>query len=288
MLTKYSSANIDLITEGYILSGERRSVVRVPYINIRGKKIFYHLGSDFRADFATILFIHGAGGSGENWIHQSAGIQGYNLIAPDLPGHGLSAGPASDNILAYREFIRSFAQELKLGSFFLAGHSMGGAIAMEFALEYPEASKGLIIVGSGARLRVNPAIFEALSRGARPDDIIRYSYYQSTFLEKAKLDMEKVPIEVYQADFKACDEFDNMNRVQNLLLPTLIICGLEDRMTPAKYSEYLSGVIQKSKIVIITDAGHMAMIEQPAQVNRAIGNFLAEQLEKKLRSSQSI
>lgn len=270
------------------MSGERRSVVRVPYINIRGKKIFYHLGCDFRADFSTILFIHGAGGSGENWIHQSAGIQGYNLIAPDLPGHGLSAGPASDNILAYREFIRSFAQELKLGSFFLAGHSMGGAIAMEFALEYPEALKGLIIVGSGARLRVNPAFFEGLSRGAHPDEIIRYSYYQSAFMEKAKLDMEKVPIEVYQADFKACDEFDNMNRVQNLLLPTLIICGLEDRMTPTKYSEYLSKVIQNSKIVIITDAGHMAMIEQPAQVNRAIGNFLAEQLEKKLHSSQSI
>ena len=251
----------------------------MPYINILGKRTYYHQGCDFQAGLSTILFVHGAGGTGENWLHQLAGIQGYNLIALDLPGHGLSEGSASDNIIVYRDFVWYFAQALKLGPFIMAGHSMGGAIALELALEFSEGIKGLIIVGSGAKLRVNQSILEALSRGIHPIKSVKYFYSNRTsteIIEQAIIHMKNVPIEVYQADFKACNEFNIMDRIQNIINPALVICGEEDQMTPLKYSDYLCKALPHSTMSIVTDAGHLAMLEQPDQVNQAIISFLTQ------------
>jgi len=251
----------------------------VPYINILGKSTYYHESCDFRADLPSLLFVHGAGGSGKNWAYQLAGIQGYNLIALDLPGHGLSEGSAADNITAYRDFVWCFAQALELKQFVIVGHSMGGAIALELAIAYPEALKGLIIVDSGARLRVNPAVLELLSRGIHPLENVKYSYafdISLDILEKATEEMKNVPTEVYLADFRACNEFNIMGRVQNIINPALVICGQDDQMTPLKYSEYLYKELPHSTIALITDAGHMAMLEQPDRVNRAINNFLSQ------------
>jgi len=251
----------------------------VPYINIQGKSTYYHQNFDFQADLPTVLFIHGAGGSGKKWTCQLAGIQGHNLIALDLPGHGRSEGSAADNIIAYREFVWSFAQALKLRMFFIVGHSMGGGIALELALAYPEAINGLIIVASGARLRVNPAVLEVLAKGEHPLENLKYSYsfnVNPDVLEKAAEEMKNVPTDVYLADFRACNEFNIMDRVKNISNPALIICGQDDQMTPLKYSKFLHKELSHSIIALITDAGHMVMIEQPDQVNAAINNFLTQ------------
>ncbi len=255
----------------------------MPSINIQGKSIYYHLTKEFQADLTTLLFVHGAGGTGKNWIYQLEGIEGYNLMALDLPGHGRSEGTATGSIIAYREFVWSFIQAFKLGPLVIVGHSMGGAIALELALAYPKALKGLIIVDSGARLRVNPLLLETLSRGKHPQGNVKFSYsfnVSSDILEKAAEEMKGVPTEVYLADFTACNEFNLMDRVRNILLPALIICGQEDQMTPVKYSKYLHNELAHSTIALISDAGHMAMLEQPDQVNRAINNFLIKTIDK--------
>ena len=251
----------------------------MPFITIQGSTTYYRQNGDFRADRSTILFVHGAGGTGNNWVHQLSGIEGYNCLALDLPGHGRSEGLAVDAIRIYREFVWSFAQALDLGSFVLAGHSMGGAIAMELALAYPDALAGLIIVDSGARLRVNPETLEVLSKGEHPLKNVKYSYstnVPSLVLDQAKEEMKSVPTEVYLADFRACDNFNLMNHVKDINLPALVICGQDDQMTPVKYSEYLTKELGKSTFMLISNAGHMSMLEQPERVNRSIQDFLAQ------------
>lgn len=243
--------------------------------------MYYDQNFSFQADLPTLIFVHGAGGSGKKWTYQLEGIQDYNLIALDLPGHGGSEGSAADNIIAYREYVWSFIQALKLKKFVIAGHSMGGGVALELALAYPEALQGLIIVASGARLRVNPAVLDALARGEHPFESLKFSYspkINPDVLVKAANEMKNVPTDVYLADFMACNELNIMDRVNKISIPTLIICGQDDQMTPPKYSEFLHRELSHSTIARIPDAGHMVMIEKPDLVNAAIIKFLTQSI----------
>lgn len=249
----------------------------MPFINIQGKNIYYHQNKELLADQKSIIFVHGAGGSGEKWSYQLSGIDGYNLIALDLPGHGRSEGSPAEMISEYCEFIWSFVQALGIVQFFIAGHSMGGAIAMELALAYPKALIGLIIVDSGARLRVNPTTLEVLSKGEHPIENVKYSYSRKVseeVLKQAAVEMKTVPTAVYLADFKACNGFNIMDRIHQINLPSLVICGEDDQLTPVKYSEYLASELGQSTFSIVKDAGHMAMLEKPDSVNKAMQDFL--------------
>lgn len=148
---------------------------------------------------------------------------------------------------------------------------------MEFALSYPDVLKGLIIVDSGARLRVNHVTLEVLSRGEHPLDNIKYSYsfkVSPTVLKRAAEEMKTVPTQILLADFQACNNFNIMDNVHRINLPTLILCGQEDQMTPVKFSEYLSKQLPQSILVLIPDAGHMSMMEQSDAVNRSIMDFM--------------
>lgn len=250
----------------------------MPFLSVQGKTVYYHEGGEFQADRQTLLFIHGAGGTGSKWEHQLTGLKGFNRIALDLPGHGLSGGEAAEEISVYREFVWDFVQAVGLSNFILAGHSMGGAISLDFALTHPDVLAGLIIVDSGARLRVNPQTLEVLSQGNHPLENVKYNYAFNAspeILERAAEEMKAVPTGVYLADFKACDSFNLLGQVQNISLPALVICGLDDQMTPVKFSEYLKKEIANSALVLIPQAGHMAMQEQHELVNQALQDFLS-------------
>ncbi len=253
----------------------------MPYIKVQGKNIFFRQNDKAISHRPTILCVHGAGGTGEKWANQLSGLRDYHLIALDLPGHGLSEGEAVDSIQSYKESIWEFVHAMKLTSFVIAGHSMGGAIALQFALDYQDWLKGLIIVDSGGRLKVNPVMLESLSRGEHPLESIQFSYSlkaAAKILEDAAEEMKAVSTQVLWADFQACDNFNVIDSIQQINLPTLVICGQEDRMTPVKYSEYLAQQIPQASLVLIPEAGHMAMIEQPEAVNKAITEFMMDSL----------
>lgn len=249
----------------------------MPFINVQGISIHYHQSEVSSRVQTTVIFVHGAGGTWKNWAYQLSDIEGYNLIALDLPGHGRSEGSPADLIKNYSEFILCFVQALSITQFVIAGHSMGGAIGMEFALTYPDALIGLIIVDSGARLRVNPKTLEVLSRGVHPTENIQYCYSREiseVVLKQAIEEMNEIPTGVFLADFKACDGFNIIDRVKTINLPALVICGEDDQMTPVKYSEFLAQELPQATISIIKNAGHMAMLEQPNLVNKLIQQFL--------------
>ena len=92
--------------------------------------------------------------------------------------------------------------------------------------------------------------------------------------------MMKCRKEVIYSDFFSCEQFNVMDRLGKITLPTLIICGEDDVLTPIKYSEFLHRELSNSKLVLVPDAGHILMIEKPDAVNRAIEEFVVKNSEQ--------
>jgi len=224
----------------------------------------------------TLLFIHGAGGSHELWEYQLGFFD--HAIAVDLPGHDVGAG--RNTIDEYVEEVKRFCDENSLRNIVMIGHSMGGGIAQKFAIDYQEYLKAIVLVCTGAKLRVAPQIFAAAKNHAQAIELIIELAFSnkapSETRKRAAKEMMKIRPEVIYDDFEACDKFDVMSRLKEIKLPTLIICGLEDRVTPVKYSEYLKNNIPNSRLEIIANAGHMVMLEKPEELNERLETFIKE------------
>jgi pimeloyl-ACP methyl ester carboxylesterase len=227
-----------------------------------------------------IIFIHGVGGSTQYWYFQREYLKNsMEVILIDLPGHGQSGGEGCKTIEEARDAIRDAIIETGIKKCFLAGHSMGGAIAMSFVLAYPELLKGIILVCTGAKLKVLPSILDGVMKDK--EATVRMIMMDYAFSKKAsqKLrdngfkDMMKNSAEIIYQDFMACERFSVVSALDKITLPALIIGGKDDLLTPPSYSEYIHKEIKGSDIKLIEDAGHMVMIEQPDAVNHAIEDF---------------
>ncbi len=251
----------------------------MPKVTIADHDVFYVFRPGEESQDA-LLFIHGAGGTHRHWGEQLAGLGSVNRYAVDLPGHGRSAGEGRTSIKGYAEVIERLLDTLDLERVSLVGHSMGGAISQYLALEDPGRVQRLVLVGSGARLRVLPALLEALLTDFPSTVDMMRTWAYSTESPPELLDLareewvENDPLVVH-GDFAACDAFDVMERLGQIRCPTLVLCGEDDKLTPVKYAHYLRDHIPGATLAIIPHAGHMVMMEQPEQVNRAIEEFLS-------------
>lgn len=227
-----------------------------------------------------VIFIHGAGGNGTLWHNQLLGLARVcTPLAVDLPGHGSSEGEAADRISTYREQIKDFIESAGLSKAVLCGHSMGGAIAMDCALNYPENLAGLILVSTGARLKVAPKILETYREGKQNLSLAKHLYgpdAREELVREGEKMLAETPPEVSYSDFTACDQFDAMEEISNIDLPTLVLCGEQDAMTPPKYSRSLAEKIPGARLELFPTGGHMLMQEQADQVNKAISRFLQD------------
>ncbi len=230
-----------------------------------------------------LVFIHGSGDSGRIWRSQVDYFGPEQAFAIDLPGHGQRADtlPSEVSVLDYATAAHTIIwDELGLDHPVVAGHSLGGAAALMMGLEYGDELGGLILIGTGARLRVHPDLLEgARSASDTATRQLKSLAFAPTHAETMLDDMlaeEQIgpaPSMLYR-DLAACNIFDCMARLGEISLPTLIICGTEDRLTPVKYSQYLHEHIAGSILRLISDAGHYVMREQPEQVNRTIEEWL--------------
>jgi len=253
----------------------------LPYLDFDGKSAFY--AGDITREGIPVLFCHGSGGGHHHWLYQLKNLQGIvNPLAVDLPGHGRSEGSPADSIAVYRDWLHRLTKTLNLGPFVPAGHSMGGAIALSYALQYPDEVRGIILVGSGGRLRVLPAFLKTLQEGSIPAVLTDYLYGPEAPVElviNGRKEVESAEASVYYADLSACDNFDILEDLTRISHPALMICGSEDRMTPVKYSRYLEEKLPRGQVSVIEGAGHMVMLEKPDEVNRAIINFVGQLAE---------
>lgn len=229
-----------------------------------------------------IVFIHGSGSNINVWHNQRDYLSSFaEVILIDLPGHGKSTGEGHNSVEGYRDEIYKAITELELQGCFLAGHSLGGAIALSFAISYPHVLKGLILIATGAKLKVFPHLLEGILKDKEKTvgELTKFAF--SDKADKELIDYQfkeslKCPSEVIYKDFFACDNFNVMESIHKISLPTLIICGKDDMLTPQKYSEFLNKHIKNSKLVMIDGAGHMPLLEKPDEVNKAIEIFIKQ------------
>ena len=229
---------------------------------------------------STIVFIHGAGGSGYFWQSQiDALADRVNTIAIDLPGHGRSDGSGKDNIEDYAEAVKVFLEELDVPAPIPCGLSMGGAIVQQLLLDYVGRFPAGILISTGAKLKVAPVIFETIEKdfGEFVAMIGKFAVSDKTdpkLVQPFKEEISDCSPELVSGDFRACDSFNSMERLSSIGVPVLVITSEDDMLTPPKYGEFLAEKIQKAQRVHIMDAGHIVPLEKSADVNRAITEFL--------------
>jgi pimeloyl-ACP methyl ester carboxylesterase len=159
---------------------------------------------------------------------------------------------------------------------------MGGAVVQLYGLKYGAGVKALILVGTGARLRITPDLLSA-AQGMVTNQLAWRGYleerHRATVAEARQAIIEerlRIGPAVLLNDFLCCGKFDVMDRVHSIKLPTLVICGGEDEIAPVKYARYLVSQVEGARLVIVEGAGHWVQAEKPSEVNQAIESFLAE------------
>ncbi|MBI5905228.1 MAG: alpha/beta hydrolase [Deltaproteobacteria bacterium] len=250
----------------------------MPEIAVAGETV--HFQDSVKASPHTVVFLHGAGGSHHTFRDQWAGLKGtVRIVIPDLPGHARSGGSPRETVSAYAEWVGEFARELGLSKIVLAGHSMGGAIALQSLLDGVPGIEALVLIGSGARLKIAPAVFEGISSRYREfaPELVGWmlsSAPASELRDDVVADVLSTRPEAFLADFRACNGFDAMSRLGEVRVPTLVVNGDDDRLTPLKYGQYLATNIDGAVLKIVHGAGHLAMLEKPTEVNAVIAAFI--------------
>jgi len=239
----------------------------------------------------VLLLLHGAGGSYLSWPPQLRRLPRALVYAIDLPGHGQSepftfnAG-ATLQIATYSALVHALIHTWQLDKVILIGHSMGGAIALASALTDQSAAAttlaGLVLIGSGATLPVNQRIFRGLENEfiATTAQLVDWMYapgLPEKHRAQALKALRQNPLPLLLADFQACNDFDVATQIQQLRLPTLLICGDLDKMTPVASSQHLATAIPASRLEIIPERGHMVMLEAPKVVTATVTRFIDEQ-----------
>ena len=229
-----------------------------------------------------LVFIHGSGDSGRVWRLQIEHFGTQHTFALDLPGHGQRPDtlPTEVTIQEYAQAAHDIVtQELYLQKPIIVGHSLGGAIALTMALEYGSELGGIVLVGTGARLRILPALLADAKNTPEQARLRLSSMAVATItppsVSQAVVQEQAIPgPNILYRDLAACDVFDIMKRLYEISIPTLIVCGTEDQLTPAKYSMYLHKHISGATLHVIPNAGHYVMREQPEAVNSAIDEWM--------------
>jgi pimeloyl-ACP methyl ester carboxylesterase len=232
------------------------------------------------ADKSTIIFIHGSGGSGRFWQAQIKDLSGrVNTVALDLPGHGRSGKDGKNTIEDYARAVLEYIEAADIPHPVPCGLSIGGAIVQQLLLDFAEKFQAGILIGTGARLKVLPMFFETIEKDYSEfvEMLCKFSASEKTapaVIEPFRDDLLKCDPRVTYGDFQACNRFDVMDRIAEINVPVMIISAQEDKLTPPKYADFLESVMPNTTRAHILDAGHIAPMEKPGEVNQAIIAFL--------------
>ena len=130
-----------------------------------------------------LIFIHGSGGCKESWQFQTNYFDKSEAI--NLPGH--PDGDLCPTIEGYTNWVRQYIQSKNYREIVLVGHSLGGGIALQYALDYPEDLKAIVLIGSGARLKVHPNFLEMLEKAKQ--DIELFKSFQKSIHGSVRPDL---------------------------------------------------------------------------------------------------
>lgn len=234
-------------------------------------------------DAHPIVLIHGAGGMYLDWsitMRRELGV-----IALDLNGHGRSSGNGHKCIKDYAKDVVAFIDALELSNVILVGHSMGGAIAQQIALDFPHTVSRLILIATSASFVVNDLILSGLldNTEAAAELIINLSWSKNTDADIKRQGLKRLlqtPADIIHGDYLACHTFDVRDRLEEVQIPTLVIAGAKDKMTPLEWNKTLADNMPNRELHIFDDYGHMLHVENVEEVTRLMLDWIgASQLK---------
>ena len=251
----------------------------MPYVNVNNRRLFYTHQQPAAAGPALLL-LHGAGGSHLVWPGALRRLAETRVLALDLPGHGRSAPPGRRTIAHYAAAVNDFIAAAGLPEVVIAGHSMGGAIALTLAIAPPAALRGLVLLGVGPQLRVG----EALLGGCLSDFATAASFIVDYGFAAAPDELRhKTRQAILDAgamttfgDFLACSRFDVRAQLAGIHLPALVIGGAEDRLVSPRQADALAAGLPHARRARVAGAGHFVMLERPDETAALVAGFLAE------------
>ena len=163
--------------------------------------------------------------------------------AINMPGRAGTDGPPLDDVAEMARFLATFVGSVVEGDYVVVGHSVGGAVAIEHALAASPRLKGIVLLASGARLRVHPMILQLFEQvqasGKEIPPLPPGLYEQGTdpaMIEKASKTRELTPIESGGADWRAANRFDRMQELGKNQVTALIVAGTADALKSSQWS----------------------------------------------------
>jgi pimeloyl-ACP methyl ester carboxylesterase len=253
----------------------------MPYLDLNHERVYYALHRNRLVGGVPVVLIHGAGESHLVWPAGLRRLPDTTVYALDLPGHGKSDGDGCNTITGFVDWLVQFLDGINAPRAILIGHSMGGAIAQLFALTQPTRVAGLVLIATGAKLRVAPQLLEwSLSDLTAATELVSRMEWGLNVPEQlirlGKQQMLANRPAVVHSDYLACDAFDVRERVRDIKAPTLIVAGMVDQLTPIKYATFMAEQFRAARLVSVPDAGHMVMIEAEPIVTYAVEQFVRE------------
>lgn len=242
-----------------------------------------------------ILFVHGFPLDGTLWQPQVDSLSDeYRVIVPDLRGFGGSTVSRAMTMEQYADDLRVILDELRIDGVVLAGLSMGGYVALAFCRLAPNRLRGLVLADTRpqadsdeARANRTATARQVMEDGAAAlaDSMLEKLLSPATFENQPDLvntvrdTMARQSVSgIVAALYGMAERSDSRPMLGDISVPTLVVVGAHDVITPVAEAASMVETIPGSELVVIPDAGHLSNLEQPQVFNRAVREFLARRV----------
>jgi pimeloyl-ACP methyl ester carboxylesterase len=257
------------------------------HLSVDGIETFVATGGRaFDPELPAVVMIHGAGFDHSCWALHSRWFahHGHAVLVPDLPGHGRSSGAPLATIADMADWTAALIDKSGAPNATLVGHSMGSLVALETAARHPAKVTALGLIGTAATMTVGPDLLKAAEANDHAA-IDMVSIWGLGFRAElggslapgiwmhggAQRVLETTMPGVLFSDLAACNAYQNaLAAAAQIEVPTTLILGERDMMTPARAGKALAAALPNARTVILPGAGHMMMAERPDEVLAAL------------------